>query len=106
MSSGLTERTTFQQLLLVGLLERHLELVGHVEVVLDGPLVAAGDEDHLAHAGRVGLLHRVLDQRLVDHRQHLLGLRLGGRQEAGAEAGDRKDGLGDLLDGHASFSWI
>jgi hypothetical protein len=56
-------------------------------VVLDRALVAAGDEDHLAHAGGVGLLDRVLDQRLVHHRQHLLGLRLGGGQEARAEAG-------------------
>ena len=60
-------------------------------MVLDRPLVAAGDEDHLAHAGGVGLLDRVLDQRLVDDRQHLLGLGLGRGQEAGAEAGHRKD---------------
>src|SRR6185436_1819291 len=35
-------------------------------------------------------LHRVLDQRLVDDRQHLLRARLGDRQEAAAEAGDRE----------------
>ena len=39
------------------------------------------------------LLDHVLDGRLVDDRQHLLGLGLGGRQEAGAEAGGGDDGL-------------
>jgi hypothetical protein len=66
---GLDAAHHLQQLLLVGLLQRHLELVGHVEVVLDRPLVATGHEDHLAHAGSVGFFHRILDQRLVDHRQ-------------------------------------
>jgi hypothetical protein len=97
MSSGLTLRTTSSNSCLARLLERYLELEGHVEVVLDRPLVAAGDEDHLAHAGGIGLLDGVLDQRLVDDGQHLLGLRLGGGQEAGAEAGDGED---RLLDKH------
>ena len=66
-------------------------------MVLDRALVAAGDEDHVGDAGGRRLLHRVLDQRLVDDRQHLLGARLGRRQEPGAEAGDRKHGLGDFL---------
>ena len=43
---------------------------------------------------RDGLLDHVLDGRLVDDRQHLLGLGLGGRQEPGAEAGGGDDGLG------------
>jgi phosphoglycerate dehydrogenase-like enzyme len=53
--------------------------------------VAAGHEDHLANAGGVRLLHGVLHQRLVDHREHLLGQRLGRRKKAGAEAGHRED---------------
>src|SRR5690606_26236281 len=40
---------------------------------------------------------RVLDQRLVDHGQHLLRHGLGGRQETGAQAADRKDGGAYLL---------
>ena len=66
-------------------------------MVLDGALVAAGDEDHVGDAGRDRLLHRVLDQRLVDDRQHLLRAGLGGRQEAGAHTRDRKYGFGDLV---------
>ena len=76
-------------------LERRLELVVAVEVVLERALVAPGDHQHVVEAGRDGLLDDVLDRRLVDDRQHLLGRRLGGRQEAGAEAGGRDDSLGD-----------
>jgi hypothetical protein len=38
----------------------------------------------------------VLDQRPVDHRQHLLRHRLGRGQEARAEAGDRKNSFAYL----------
>ena len=79
-----------EQRLLVAQRELGLELVGLVEVILDRALVAAGDEDHVGDAGRRRLLDRVLDQRLVDDRQHLLRARLGDRQEAAAEAGDRE----------------
>ena len=75
------------------LLEQVLELVGEVEVVLDRPLLAGGDDDDLLDPGGDGLLDRVLDDRLVDQRQHLLRLRLGGREEAGAPAGGGEDGL-------------
>ena len=44
-------------------------------------------------AGRLGLFRRIMDQRLVDYRQHLLGHRLGRRQDPGAEPGHRKDGF-------------
>ena len=45
--------------------------------------------------GRDRLLDHVLDGRLVDDRQHLLRLGLGGREEAGAQAGGGDDGLAD-----------
>ena len=67
-------------------------------MVLDGALAAAGDEDHVGDARGDRLLHRVLDERLVDDRQHLLRRGLGRRQEARAEAGDGKDGLGDFVE--------
>jgi hypothetical protein len=86
-----------EQLGLVAQRELGLELVGLVEVILDRPLVASGDEDHVGDAGRRGLLHRILDERLVDHRQHFLGARLGRRQEAAAETGHRENGFGDFF---------
>ena len=90
---GLDAAHDVEQFLLTRLFEGYLEFESHVKVVFDRPLVAAGDEDHLAHAGGIGFLHRVLDQRFVHHGQHLLGLRLGGGQEAGAETGDRENCL-------------
>ena len=75
------------------LLEQVLELVGEVEVILDRPLLAGGDDDDLLDPGRHGLLDRVLDDRLVDEGQHLLGLGLGGREETGPPACGGEDSL-------------
>src|SRR3546814_16894387 len=66
-----------------------------VEVILDGGLAAAGDEDDLLDSGLTRLLHPVLDERLVDDRKHLLGDRLGGRQKPRAESADGQDRLAD-----------
>ena len=74
-------------------LEERLELDRDVEVILDGVLAAAGDEDDVVDARGDRFFDAVLDDRLVDERQHFLGLRLGRRQEAGAEAGGGKDGF-------------
>ena len=75
------------------LLEQVLELVRQVEVVLDRPLLAGRDDDDLLDPGGDRLLDRVLDDRLVDEREHLLRLRLRGRQEAGAPSGGGEDGF-------------
>ena len=76
-------------------LEKRLELDRDVEVILDRVLAAAGDEDDVVDAGRDRFLDAVLDDRLVDERQHFLRLRLGRGQEAGAEAGGGEDGFAD-----------
>jgi hypothetical protein len=77
-----------------------------IEMILDRDLVAAGHEHEFVDAGGEAFLDGVLDQRPVDHRQHLLGHRLGRRQEARAQAGDRQDGFTDALghDGRPPFS--
>ena len=64
-------------------------------MILDHALVAAGDEDEMLDAGVAGLVDHVLDQRPVDHGQHLFRHGLGGRQEAGAEPRNGKHGLAD-----------
>ena len=64
-------------------------------------LPAAGDQAELLDAGGARLLHGVLDKRLIDNGQHLLGDRLGGGQEARPQTGDRKNGFAQFLD-HAS----
>ena len=54
-----------------------------VEMVLEGSFVASGHHEDISQPGTSGLLDDVLDGRLVDYRQHLLGRGLGCRQEAG-----------------------
>ena len=63
-----------------------------------GGLAAAGHHAELLDPGGARFLDGVLDQRLVDDRQHFLGHRLGGGQEAGAQAGDGQHGLAQWLD--------
>jgi hypothetical protein len=88
-----------EQRLLAGPLELGLELGGAVEVVLDGPLAAAGHHQHVRDAGQHRLLDHVLDGGDVDEGQHLLRDRLGDGQEAGAQPGGGDDGLADLQRG-------
>ncbi len=84
---------------LVPLAQRALQIRGMVEMILEGRLATAGDEDEMFDAGGGRFLDRVLDQRLIDHRQHFLGHRLGGGQEPGAETSDRKHAFADTT-GH------
>ncbi len=82
-----------KELDLAALFEQVLELEVEVEVILDRPLLAGGDDDHLLDARRDCLLDRVLDHGPVDEGEHLLGLGLGGRKESGAPPGGGEDGL-------------
>ncbi len=70
-----------------------LQLEGDVEVVLDGALAPAGDYDYVLYPARRGLLHAVLDDRPVHHREELLGDGLRGGQEPRAEARRRENCL-------------
>src|SRR5258708_27423592 len=65
-------------------------------MIFDGGFVAPGYEDYLCYSGRYRFLDRVLDQRLVHHRQHFLGARFGDGKKARTHSGDRKNGLGNL----------
>ncbi len=94
--AGLDEAVGFlQELLLVAAGNRLLQDGIAVEEVLDGVLTLAGDDGDVVHPGLQGLLHTVLDQRLVDDGQHLLGNGLGGGQETGAVTGRGKETLAD-----------
>ena len=92
---GLHAAHDVEKLLLTRLFEGYLQLESHVKVILDGALVAARHENHLADACGIGFLHRILNQRLVDDGQHFLGLRLGGGQETRPQTGHGKDRFGD-----------
>jgi hypothetical protein len=91
-----------EQRMLVPCRELGLQFVGLVEMVLDRALVSPGDEDHVGNACCGRLFDGILDQRLVDDRQHLLGARLGGRQEAAAQPRDGQYGFGDFSERHRS----
>ena len=72
-------------------------LVGLVEVVLDGALGAAGDKNHRIDTRGDRFFNRILDQGLVNDGEHFLGAGLGGRQEACAQARNRKHGFSDYF---------
>src|SRR5579883_217711 len=86
----------FHLCFLAARLKRGVKFVHAIEMILDHALVAAGDKDEMLDAGFPGLVEHILDQRLVDDGEHLLGHRLGGGQHAGAETGDGKDGFADF----------
>ncbi len=66
-------------------------------MVLDRVLAAAGHDHDALDAGVARLLDDVLHERPIDERQHLLGLRLGGRQEPRSQAGGGEHRDADLL---------
>ena len=78
-------------------LEERLELDRDVEMVFDRVLAAARDQNDVVDAGGDSLFHAVLNDRFVDEWQHLLGLRLGGREKARTESGGGEDRLANLL---------
>jgi len=99
---GQVARELFELGVLVALAQRGVELVVQVEVILDHALAAAGDEDEVLDSCFARLVDHVLDQRPVDHRQHLLRHRLGGREEPGAEAGHRENRFADRFHGNVA----
>src|ERR1700683_3250396 len=70
-------------------------------MILDGALGRAGDEHQPPGTGGQRLIDRVLDQRLVDDRQHFLWTGLGRRQEACAASGYREHRGPNLCYSHA-----
>src|ERR1700752_1451776 len=58
-------------------------------------LVAVGDEHQRVATGLHGFVNGVLNQWLVDDRQHFLRHGLGGREKAGAKSRDREYGSPD-----------
>src|SRR5262245_63752739 len=82
---------------LATLLERPFQFVLAVEVIFDGALVAAGNENKMLDAGAACLVDDVLNERPVDDGQHLLRHGLAGWQEPGSKPGHREYGLTDRL---------
>lgn len=62
-----------------------------VEMVLDDVLIASGHEDEVFNASLAGLIDDMLNERPIDHRQHLFGHSLGDREKSRTEASDREN---------------
>ena len=86
-------RTILSRSVLPPLLEHLLEFVADVEMVFDRLLAASGDDQDLVAPRGHGLFHAVLNDRLVDQRQHFLRLSFGGGQETRAQSGSGENGF-------------
>ena len=71
-------------------------MVLHVKMVFDGGFAGSGDDNNVLNSGMQRLFHTLLNEGFVDQRQHLLGLRLGGRQETGTQTRRREYGFADF----------
>ncbi|MCY1299948.1 hypothetical protein D9M70_494990 [compost metagenome] len=94
-----------QVFLLVGALDLVLQLVADIEMVFQGALATTCNDGDLVQARIQGLFNAVLDQRLVDHWQHFLGHRLGGRQKAGTVTSGGKQAFLDHFDPLGEVLW-
>src|SRR5437773_3343004 len=79
------------------LFQKTLERRRRIEMIFDGILAFAGDDNDVLDSRRDALFGDVLNLRLVDDGEHLFGLRFGGGKEARAEAGGREHGLSNFL---------
>ncbi len=90
-----------QQFFLALRLQHGFEFRVGVEMIFDRSFGAARDEYQRFGAGGQCFVDRVLDERFIDDRQHLLRACLGDGQKSGAAAGNGKYGCLDGFVGHA-----
>src|SRR5690606_24537352 len=86
----------FRRLAALG--ERGIKLYLRIEIVFDDCLVASGDENQMFDTSFARLIDYILDDGLVDDRQHFFRDRFGGGQETGAKTCDREHGLANFSD--------
>ena len=75
-----------QELRLAAALEIFFQLDGPVEMVLDRAFAPPGDDDNVFDSGGDRFFHGILNQWLVDERQHLFGRGFRRGKEASAKA--------------------
>ncbi len=74
-----------------------LKLIRFIEMIGDGTFAASNNENQVGDTRRGSFFRRILNQRLIDDRQHFLGIGLGCRQKAGAETGGGKNSFRDAF---------
>ena len=82
------------------------QFVRLVEMVGDGTLAAANDEDQIGNTRCRRLLRRILNQGLVDNGQHFLRIGLGRRKKTSAESCGGKNRFGYAFHCVLSPCWI
>ena len=86
---------------LAALAQQVLERTVGLEVVQQLGLAGRGNDDGVVDLlGVEGLLDDILDDGLVEHRQHLFGRALGARQKTRAKTGNGKNGFGNFFRNH------
>ena len=95
----------FQLFLLAALLQKFFQLKRNIEVIFNRSLAATGDDDDRLNSGGDRFFDHVLNQRLVDQRQHLFRRGFGGGQKTRAQAGGRKNCFANSLWHNELFSY-
>ena len=98
-----TWRTTASSSFFLRDFEEVFEFEADVEMIFNGGFAAAGHHNNVGDAGMNGLFDAVLDDGLVDKRQHLFRLGLGGGKETGSETGGRENGFANFRCWHMRF---
>ena len=75
-----------------------------IEMVFNGPLAVARDDEDFFDAALQGFFDDVLDRRFIDDRQHFLRRRLSSRQKTGAKTGGGDDGFTNLFHTKTPYS--
>src|SRR5271156_4543575 len=67
-------------------------------MIFDGALAASGNDYDLVASGRQRLFYAILNDGLIDQRQHFFRLSLGGWEKARAESGGGENRFADFPD--------
>ena len=89
-----------EQLVFVAQRQFGFQFVGFIEMVFDAAFAAAGHKNDFGAACFHGFFHCVLNQGLIDNRQHFFGIGLGGGQKTRAHAGNGEYGFADFRVAH------
>ena len=90
---SLMERTISSLLGLALDFQKSFQLGRIIEMIFDGILAAAGNDDDVFDARGEALLDDILNQGLIDNGKHFLGLGFGGREKPRAQACGGEDGF-------------
>jgi hypothetical protein len=77
------------------LLKCRIQFKDVIEMIFDRAFAASGDKDEMFNTRRARFFNNMLNDRLIDDRQHFFRDRFRGGQKPRAETSDGEDGLAD-----------